>query len=52
MYLGLTLFRLYYESARSQNKEAFGLKQQHILDGVFALGRLECRSYHSVQIFE
>lgn len=39
---GSMLFRLYYESTNSQNKEAFGLQQQHILNGFYAMGRLDC----------
>lgn len=50
--LGTTLFRLYYESVRSKSQEAFGLKQQQILDGIYAIGQLDCRFTHFVHVPE
>ncbi|CAF2057507.1 unnamed protein product [Rotaria magnacalcarata] len=39
------LFRLYYESIKSKEHAAHGLKQEHILNGFYAIGRLDCL-YH------
>ncbi|CAF4533493.1 unnamed protein product [Rotaria socialis] len=39
------LFRLYYESIQSKEHAAHGLKQEHILNGFYAIGRLDCL-YH------
>ncbi|CAF4265803.1 unnamed protein product [Rotaria magnacalcarata] len=39
------LFRLYYESIKSKEHAAHGLKQEHILNEFYAIGRLDCL-YH------
>jgi hypothetical protein len=44
--LGATLFRLYYESSKSKDKKAYGIKQSELLNGFYAIGQLESQ-YHS-----
>lgn len=41
IYLGSTLFRLYFESMKSKEHEAYGLKQANILNGFYAIGQLD-----------
>ena len=45
LFLGSILFRLYYESVNSKEREAYGLKQDHILNGFYAIGRVDCFSH-------
>ncbi|CAF4617426.1 unnamed protein product [Rotaria socialis] len=45
LFLGSILFRLYYEPVNSKEREAYGLKQDHILNGFYAIGRLDCFSH-------
>ena len=47
IYLGSILLRLYYESVKSKEHKAYGLKKDHILNGIYALGRLDyfCHDY-------
>ncbi|CAF1477371.1 unnamed protein product [Adineta steineri] len=42
---GLILFRLYYESVKSDSQEVYGLKQQHIMNGFYAIGQLDYRAF-------
>jgi hypothetical protein len=44
IFLGSILFHLYYESVKSKNHEAYGLKQEHLLSGFYAIGQLACFS--------
>ncbi|CAF1628509.1 unnamed protein product [Adineta ricciae] len=41
----LMLFRLYYESVKSDFQEAYGLERQHILNGFYNIGQLDYTSY-------
>ena len=43
--LGLMLFRLYYESVKSDFQEAYGLEQQDLLNGFYNIGQLDYTSY-------
>ena len=44
------LFQLYYESITSEARGAYGLKQHHILNGFYAIGRQDCVSYDFVEL--
>jgi hypothetical protein len=39
--LDIFLFRLYYESSKSTDRKAYGVKQTQLLNGFKAIGRLE-----------
>jgi len=42
LFLVSSLFRLYYESLNSKSRKVYGLKEEHILKGFYAIGQFDC----------